>query len=102
MKLNNGRFLVDTDNADCIFQSPMLKTHDGYSHETEVQYSLWRSKASGKHFITMAYTEYIACLWWRSRPTSGNTLIAVEGDGDFSTACWRSKVPVPAGLLQAI
>ena len=75
----------------------MRKEGGGYSHETEKIFTLWRSKTTGKHFITMAYREYIIGCFFLKRGTAieGNTLVCTSEQDDFINQCWRCGLPLP-------
>lgn len=103
MKLNNGRYAIDTDEATKIAVGELVKEGNAYSYETEKRFTLWKSNRSGKYFITMHYREFIGCFFKR-RGAEGDTLVDVYdgGGGTLAEAMWRYKIEPPVEALESV
>jgi hypothetical protein len=103
MRLNNGRYTVDTDEAELLATSPLLRCGDGYGHETDRRYSAWKSLKTGKFFITMEYTEYITGFFGKKKnEVSGVTLIDVYDQSELIERMRKHSIQTPVDMLERV
>ncbi len=105
MRLNNGRFIVDTDDAVMLDSSRVEVLGDGYSHETHRRFYLWQAKKTGKYFITMDYGEFIVgCLPFSGKraSTTGTQLVGVYDKEEIGEKALRFGLLAPPDALEKI
>ena len=104
MKLNNGVYEVDTNNASLIGSTDMMKIHDNYSCEIERRYHFYKSTKTGKYFRVMEYKNYIpAGIFKLKVGESQYSLCNVyESMAEAAQNMRRYGAPVPSDLIETI